>query len=297
MIPFNYHHLYYFYSAARHGSISGAAKELRLSQPALSAQLKQLESYLGVRLFDRQKRKIALTEDGHLALSYAKTIFDAGQEFLDGLRDKSLKGRARIQIGVTNSIGKGFANALVQHVLRASSNAHILLQEDTIENMAGHLKDHLLDLVLSDTPYQASSEEGIRNQLAGRVPIVFCAHPRFAAELRRYPEGLNDAPLILPTAQSGIYRSLQEFFALHQLKPRIVAEIQDVELIHRMALDGVGIAPLSRYSVLRGALKGKLILPPRQPKHDIHESIYLITKERKYPNPLALNVLAHFRIR
>ena len=148
MIPFNFHHLYYFYSVTRHGSISQAARELRISQPALSAQLKQLESYLNVRLFEREKRGIVLTAEGHVALSYAKTIFDAGQEFLDGLRDRSQKGRIRIQVGVTNSIGKVFANALVKHILQVSPNAHILLEEDTLENMVENLKDHLLDVIL-----------------------------------------------------------------------------------------------------------------------------------------------------
>ena len=296
MIPFNFHHLYYFYAVTQHGSISNAARQLRVSQPALSAQLKQLESYLDIQLFEREKKKIVLTPEGHVALSYAKTIFDAGQEFFDGLRDRSQKGRIRIQIGVTNSIGKVFANALVKHILKSSPDAHILLQEDTLENMVENLKDHLLDIILSDMPYQASAEEGIKNQLVGRIPIAFCAHPRLAAHFKHFPKYLQSAPFILPTAHSGIYRPLQEFFSVHGLSPRIVAEIQDAELIHRMALDGLGIAPLNRYSAEHGTFKGRLVILPSFSKRDIHETIHLISKERKRPHPLVSGILENFRI-
>jgi len=98
MIPFNYHHLYYFYTIAQSGSVSLAAKELRLAQPTLSAQLKQFESYLEKKLFLREGRKLILTDDGREVLSYAKAIFDLGKEFMDRQGDLLKKGRIRIQV-------------------------------------------------------------------------------------------------------------------------------------------------------------------------------------------------------
>jgi LysR family transcriptional activator of nhaA len=58
MIPFNYHHLYYFYTIAKLGSISKACEKLRLCQPTLSAQLKQFENYLKFKLFERENKKL-----------------------------------------------------------------------------------------------------------------------------------------------------------------------------------------------------------------------------------------------
>ena len=66
MLPFNYHHLYYFYIIARQGSISLAARQLSLAQPTLSAQLKQFEEYLGVKLFNREKKGLSLRKKGTL---------------------------------------------------------------------------------------------------------------------------------------------------------------------------------------------------------------------------------------
>lgn len=93
MIPFSYHHLYYFYVIAQEGSISKATEQLRLAQPTLSAQLKQFETFLNTDLFIRENRKLVLTEEGHKVFSYARMIFDIGQELKERMVDLSHKGR------------------------------------------------------------------------------------------------------------------------------------------------------------------------------------------------------------
>ena len=102
MIPFNYHHLYYFYVIAQEGSITKASKQLRLAQPTLSTQLKQFEVFLDVKLFDREKRKLTLSEEGQRFLSYAKMIFDIGQELKDRIGHLPYKDRVEIKIGISN---------------------------------------------------------------------------------------------------------------------------------------------------------------------------------------------------
>ncbi len=296
MIPFNYHHFYYFYCVVKYGSVSRAAAEIRVSQPALSTQIKQLEKFLGEKLLEPEGRRLKLTEEGQTAYSYAQTIFDTGQEFMDGLRDRSHKGRLRIQIGVTNSIPKAFAAALLKFILKVSPSAQIQLHEETLGEMVENLKNHTFDLILSDMPYQALGEEKIENRLIGKIPIVFCAVHSITSKLRRLPWALNGAPLLLPTAHSGVHHAVLEYLAAHKVKPMIIAEIQDVELIHRMALDGAGIAPLNKYSVLTTQWKKKLQIIPSDRRYDIHDSAYLITRKRKNTHPLVDKILTHFKI-
>lgn len=296
MIPFNFHHLYYFFTVAKLGSVSKAAWELRISQPALSSQIKLLEAYLNIKLFEREGKRLVLTDGGRSALAYASTIFDTGQEFIDSLRDRSQKGRLRIQIGVSNSIPKTFASALLKFVLKMDPSAHIILLEDTLDEMMKKLKDHLLDLVLSDIPFQASSEEGVSNHLIGKLPVAFCAHSRLAKKYRDFPEDLNGAPMILPTSHSPLYYSVQEYFAAHKVAPKIIAEIQDVELIHQMALEGIGIALLNRFAVLHSLFRKKLSVLDQKSKHDIHNTIYLITKHRKQSHPFVEKIVACFNL-
>lgn len=293
MIPFNFHHFYYFYVIASTGSVSLAAKKLHLSQPALSYQLKHLEDSLNVKLFERKGRKLVLTEEGHSALSYAHQIFDMGKEFSDGLRDRSQKGRLRIQIGVLNSIPKTFANQLLKFILEVEPSAHIQLQEDTLERLSVSLKDHLLDLILADRPFQASSEEEIQSHLIAKIPIVFCAHASLAKKHRKIPRDLNHAPMIFPTSDSRVAQSVQEYFAAHKVTPKIVAEIQDIELARLMAVDQLGIVPLNRSLAL--STPNLVILNPKA-KHDIYESIYIIAKKRKNPHPLIEKIIHYFRL-
>ncbi len=295
MIPFNFHHFYYFYIIAKTGSVSRAAKELRLSQPSLSYQLKSLEEQLKVKLFERKERKMVLTEDGRSALSYARQIFDAGKEFADGLRDRSQKGRLRIQIGIMNSIPKTFANSLLKFILACEPSAHVQLQEDTLERMTENLKDHFLDLILADRPVQASAEDQIQNHLAAQIPVVFCAHPSLARKYKSIPRDLNNAPMIFPTSDSRVFFAVQEFLAAHAVTPRAVAEIQDIELACQMAMDGLGIVPLN-FSMAKNAPKNKLVILKQRGRHAIHESIYIISKQRKFPHPLAGRILNDFKL-
>ncbi len=70
----NLHHLKYFLVIAEEGSLSAASKKLLVGQPALSAQLKQFESWLGIKLFERIGKKLVITQSGEYVLKYAKAI-------------------------------------------------------------------------------------------------------------------------------------------------------------------------------------------------------------------------------
>ena len=87
----NYHHLLYFWTVAREGSISRACKQLHLAQPTISAQLRKLEESIGEKLFERSGRNLVLTDTGQLVYGYADEIFSLGREMAD-----AIKGRPRV---------------------------------------------------------------------------------------------------------------------------------------------------------------------------------------------------------
>ena len=84
----NYHHLFYFWTVAREGTVTAASEVLRISQPALSTQIRMLEESLGEKFFQRSGRGLVLTEAGRVAFRYADEIFTLGKEF-----HSELKGR------------------------------------------------------------------------------------------------------------------------------------------------------------------------------------------------------------
>lgn len=298
MIPrLNFHHLFYFYTAATLGSVSKAARELRVSQPALSAQIKQLEQVLNLRLFERQGRRLVLTESGQHALAYAKAIFDTGREFMDSLHDRSGAGRLKVQMGVTDSVPKAAAAAFLTFLYRQNKDVHVALVEGTLPSMGAALKNHALDFLLSDVPLHAGEEERVRNHLIAKTPVAFYASPDLARRYRGFPDSLHGAPLILPAPQSQIYQSVQEFFTSCRVTPRIIAEIQDAELVYRMAAAGEGIAPLNTYAVEQNVCGKRLVcLGGGRRGAPIHDPLYLIYKDRIRAHPLQDKILSAFRL-
>ena len=95
MSRLNYHHLYYFWRVALQGNLTHVAKELHVSQSALSSQIKQLERTMNVSLFERKGRSLNLTDMGKRVLTYANDIFNTGEE-LSSFLTKALKGLKKI---------------------------------------------------------------------------------------------------------------------------------------------------------------------------------------------------------
>ena len=81
----NYNHLFYFWMVAREGSVVDAAKALMLSQPTVSIQVKELETSLGHRLFDRTGRGLKLTDSGKIAFNYANEMFSLSRDLTKAL--------------------------------------------------------------------------------------------------------------------------------------------------------------------------------------------------------------------
>ena len=83
-----FHHLRYFWTAAKTESVRKAAEQLHISQPSISAQLKLLEETLGQKLFQRSGRNLVLSDVGQLVLSYADEIFSTGRELMNAVKQR-----------------------------------------------------------------------------------------------------------------------------------------------------------------------------------------------------------------
>lgn len=296
MIPLNYHHLYYFYIIAKEGSVSKAAKILRLAQPTLSAQLKQFESFLDKKLFERENRTLKLTEEGHRILGYAKSIFDLGQELMDQVGDLREKDRIHIQIGISNFIPKTFADLLLAFLLETDPKVQITLIEDRIETLLIQLEDHLLDIVFHDATISPVLAKSTKQNLIANLPVVFCASSTVAKKLGKFPSCLNQAPLILPTAPSQVAFAVREFLLSNKIQPYALGEIQDIELVRRLVLRGMGIAPLNSLTISQAPAKEKLHTLNSPARSTISEKIYALTQPRKNPHPLVVQILNDFKV-
>ena len=124
----NYHHLLYFWTVAREGSLVAAGKVLRLSHPTLSAQVHALEDRLGEKLFTRIGRRLVLTEMGQVVYRYADEIFSLGREMVDTVKGRSSGRPLRLDVGISDAVPKIVVRRLLQparyvlHKREASQN-------------------------------------------------------------------------------------------------------------------------------------------------------------------------------
>jgi len=296
MIPFNYHHLYYFHIVAKERSFSKAAKALRISQPALSAQLKQFENYWDLKLFHREARRVTLTEEGNVIFNYAKAIFDMGQELADNLVNRKHAETPRLQLGASSAVPKAIVEALVRFIYQIHPSANLVLRQDKIENMIEDLLVHNLDLIINDFSYQTPFEQRVQNHLVAVIPMVFCVNKRLASKYRNIPKDLNGAPLILPTAQDQTYHAMQNYIYTNKIAPKIIAEIQDLELVRMFVAMGKGVGLLNSYAVLNSFERKDLVILKDRSHFKINDTIYLIKRERKIPHPLIGRIIENFRL-
>ncbi len=235
----NYKHLYYFWMVAREGGVVRACAKLHLAQPTVSSQLAAFEEALGEKLFLRDGRRLTLTETGRLVFRYAEEIFALGRE-LGAVLKGGARGRSlRLTVGVTEALPKLVASRLVEPVLHLAEPVQLLCYEGKAERLLAELALGELDLVLGDTPTTAA---GVFNHLVGECSVSVFATSALAARYRPdFPRSLAGAPFVLPTANTALRRSLDQWFDALDLRPHICAEIEDSALLKTFGSGGVGL--------------------------------------------------------
>ncbi len=293
----NYHHLYYFWSVAKAGSVTQACRKLRLSQPAVSAQIRSLEETLGDKLFERHSRGLRLTELGRLTFKYADEIFALGGELLNRVKGSSHSKVPTLHVGIADVVPKFLAYRLIEPALRAKPKPHIVIHEDKSERLISELGTKELDVVISDSPMPHHSKVKAYNHFLGECGITFMATEKIAKQYQRnFPASLHGAPLMLPSDVAAVRRELNHWFEQEEVEPEIVAEFQDTALMKTFARKGHGILPLP-VAVEREVMhEYGLRVVGRVDR--VKERFYLISVERRVKHPSVLTICeqAHERL-
>lgn len=291
----NYHHLYYFYTIASEGSITGATAKLRLAQSTLSAQLKQFEETIGYQLFERKNRKLSLTDVGTRVFEYAHEIFSLGQELRDSLSDFEDSLRASLHLGVVDSIPKKLSQMLVRIASR-EHGAKVTISEESLPTLTARLVNHDLDLVLAnDRPALEGKGSRFHAQLIGELEVCFVTTPDRLDLRRDFPSSLNGVPIVMPGEHSLLRKEIMAHLKERNVYPKVVAEVDDLELQKRLVMDGHGFSALPLVSVEEELRNGTLIRLADMAL--CHEKLWLISGHRLVQNPVARNLLDSFRYR
>ena len=238
----NYHHLYYFWTVARTGSVTKASAELLLAPPTVSAQIKRLEDTLDEKLFERSGRRLVLTEAGRLAFRYAEEIFAAGREMQDALKGRPTGRPSKLLVGVADVLPKVIVHRLLEPAFHLSEPVQLICREDPPDRLLADLATQGMDLVLTDSPMGPAMRVRAFNHLLGECGVAIYGERRLAARFRRgFPRSLDGAPVLLPTESAALRAELDQWFQTHGVRPRIIGEFDDFSLLRTFAEKGLGL--------------------------------------------------------
>jgi LysR family transcriptional regulator, transcriptional activator of nhaA len=292
----NYHHLHYFWVVAREGSLGRASTELRLAPSTVSEQIRLLEESLGEALFSRTGRRLLLTETGRTVFRYATEIFTLGGELRDAVQGKVVGRPQSLVVGIADVVPKLVARRLLEPALRQAEPVRLVCREDKPERLLAELALHNLDVVFSDAPVGPSIRVRAFSHLLGECGVVFFAKQELAAEhRRRFPASLDGAPMLLPTENTALRRSLEQFFAAKRVRPKVVAEFDDSALLKVCGQTGMGIFPAP--SVIAEEVERQYQVHTVGRTDQVRERFYAISIERKLKHPAVVAISEEARRR
>lgn len=248
--------LRYFVGVSEAGSLLKASTRLHIAQPALGQQIAALEVELGVRLFDRSSRGVALTEAGRLFLEHARIVLADAERAKLAVRQLSSEPQGDVSLGLPTTI----ALAATVPLVRACRAQFPKVRLKLTEAYSGYLREWLqsgrLDIALV---YGGGSELGLNQRALFDDRLVFVTSP----DNTHIPDQLSvhdlaQWPLVLPGHEHGLRRMIDEACKPHQLRLNVVAEIESLGSVKRAAESGLGSTILPLGTVAEEVEAGRL---------------------------------------
>lgn len=246
-------HMKIFLAVYQTQHITKAAQQLRMTQPAVTRAIQEIEGYYGIRLFERINRKLYITETGRMFYTYAVHIVDSFDQMEKGLRDWDQLGVLRV--GTTIALGTD----LLPRVLVRFQQNHPGLQVRSVVSNGAALQKALLDNELDFAVVEGSVD---REELAKRaiapdrlVLILSPDDPRARQEHLCLKDLARD-PFLLRDKGSVGRAFLERVFALHELPLVPVMESVSTQAILRAVHLGLGISFLPERLVAQAIREG-----------------------------------------
>ena len=286
----NYHHLRYFRVIARELNLTRAAAKLNLSASAVSIQLRQLEESLGQTLFERGRGGLRLTEAGRVALEYADTIGRAGEELMDTMQNRA-PGAARqvLRVGAVATLSRNFQLEFLKPALHRTGT-EVIIRSGAQSDLLVALHAHEVDLVLSNSPARRDTATPWHSHLLAEQAVSLVGVPAWKKKRLRFPADFRAVPVILPSMESNTRAAFDRLTAAAGVRPRVLAEVDDMAMLRLLAREGEGLALVPPVVVRDEIESGVLVETHRIPQ--IREKFYAITPSRRFPNPLVGELVA-----
>ncbi len=236
-----------FLSAAKHMSFSRAAEELHISAPAISIQIKEMEDDIGVNLFTRENRKVALTSAGEYFLLYARRVSSTLNEantMMERFRGTQFR---YLKIGLV-STAKYFVPHMLVEFKKDFPNLQIKIEARNRQQLVELLRDGEIDIAIMGLP---PKEIDTRAESFANHPHVFIANPNnpLAGQINILPDALTKYEIISREPGSGTRAIMEKYFAEHGVAPIVSMQMSSNETIKQAVIADLGISFVSLHTI------------------------------------------------
>lgn len=282
MASINLNHLHYFYEVARHGSFTRAARELLVSQSALSVQIRALENALGSRLFDRRRGGVVLTDAGQRAFAVAERVFADVDQLIADFRQSDRVLAGAVSVGTVNSIGIYVFPSLLGAYRAKFPDVRIHIDFRESERVMDQLIQGKTDIAV--VPWERSYPDLNAIPLTRQKLFIVALpdHPLARAE-RVNPRDLEAHPFVGYHEGMHTRAMIDALFKRMAITVNYVVESTNAATIKYMVLAGMGLGFLPEAAVAGEIRRGQLIrldVPPLVMSQDV--TLYL-RKNRTLP--------------
>lgn len=257
----NLNQLRAFYQAAKCRNLSIAAKNLFVSQPAVTAQVKLFEEHCGLKLFKKKGRKLHLTDEGKTLYDFASKIFEYEKKMEDAVEQMKELKQGTLHLGSARTYARYFMPFLLTGFRDAYPDIKIFLDEGSSSEMIHSLAKLKNELVIVAKAVENQDISFIPFSHEELVPILSPDHP-LAHEKSIDFEQLAEEPIIMKDQGSGTRRLVDELFAQNNCIANVLMETGDAEIIKLLVQHGEGISFLARAAVAVELHAGKLAAVP-----------------------------------
>lgn len=266
-----------FLLAATEHSFSKAAETLHLTQPAVTQQIKNLETELGEVLFERLGRTLVLTPAGEALLSFAQPLLNLADQAVETVSQFSnQRGRLTIGAGATNTVYR-LPNILQQYHHNCPG-VELRIRNGDSGLITGLVVENAVDLGLVTTINSLPSV--IRTTPLFEDGIRLVAPPNYPSMIS--PTNLASQSLILYRAGSGFRRYLEDQFHNYQFTPKVTMELESIEAIIRLVRIGLGLAFLPEIALTEELTNQTLKTVKIENWKEMSRQTFLIMRRDKY---------------
>lgn len=288
MQTLNHHHLFHFWTVVREGGVTRASEKLHVSQPTVSGQIRELEEALGEKLFTRSGRTVVLTEVGRTVYRYADEMLSLDRELLHAVKGRAVRD-GRLAVGVAMVLPKLIAYQMLEPALRLPERVQLDCRHEKRERLLAELAVFALDVVLADAPAPPAVKVRAYNHLLGECGVsVFGSDALAAAHRRGFPQSLDGAPFLLPSDDSALRLSLEQWFEDRRIRPRVVGTFEDSALLDTFGQAGAGLFAMP--AAIETEVRRQYRVRSVGRLDSVRQRFYAITVERKLTNPAVIAI-------